>query len=153
VTNEQFVQMQQTLLEEATWLGSQKAREYAQTGDRFANFREAAAAAGISVGQSIVVYLVKTWRSVQAFVRNDGDIEMNEPFTERIQDMINYLTILWVWYRHVEGKGTPRRDAKQVGSTVGRTVHECHNCAQAETEDLETVQSVGTPEGLLDVHG
>ena len=70
-----------------------KAREYANSEDRLANFKRNAAILGISPETILMVYMMKHIDAIGHFVKSGGSVG-SEPIEGRIMDAQNYLDLL-----------------------------------------------------------
>lgn len=71
---------------------SGKGKEYANSDDRLANFKEIGASLGISAQAVCMIYLEKHMRSIKSYVKT-GEV-LSEPVRGRIVDAITYLALL-----------------------------------------------------------
>ncbi len=70
-----------------------KAREYANSDDRLANFKRNAAILGTSPETILMVYMMKHIDAIGHFVKSGGSVG-SEPIEGRIMDAQNYLDLL-----------------------------------------------------------
>lgn len=89
----EFEQFQERLLAEVTGMGDTKAREYAHSEDRFANFRRLAEQLGLKDYQVGWVYTAKHLDSIASYMKS-GRTFSDESIRGRFVDAITYLTLL-----------------------------------------------------------
>ena len=70
-----------------------KGADYASDTDRLSNFKLQAERLGLTPYQIWAVYANKHWDAINAFVRNNGQLE-SEPIESRIHDIIVYSFLL-----------------------------------------------------------
>ncbi len=88
-----------------------KNADYAKEGDPFQNFREAAAFAGVTLEQGILVRLSdKLTRYKNLRSRGSEGGEVGENLTDTLFDAMNYLNILKTWH----DLGKPEADSEQL---------------------------------------
>ena len=80
-------------LEEIKALMNRKGNDYTDGRDRLSNFKEQAKRLGMTPYQVWAVYANKHWDAINAFVRNNGQLE-SEPIESRIHDIIVYSFLL-----------------------------------------------------------
>lgn len=93
MTFQGFELLQTELHNEIVGLTSTKGREYANSGDRLANFKVLAADVGVKPEVICYTYLMKHMRSIAQFVKS-GQVQSTEPIHGRIVDAILYLELL-----------------------------------------------------------
>ncbi len=76
-----------------TELSRSKGADYASEYDRLSNFKDQAAKLGLTPYQVWAVYANKHWDAINAFVRNNGQLE-SEPIESRVHDIIVYSFLL-----------------------------------------------------------
>lgn len=70
-----------------------KGKDYASDVDRLSNFKLQAERLGMTPYQIWAVYANKHWDAINAFVRNNGQLE-SEPIESRAHDIIVYTFLL-----------------------------------------------------------
>jgi hypothetical protein len=70
-----------------------KGADYASDLDRLSNFKDNARKLGMTQYQIWGVYANKHWDAINAFIKNDGQLE-SEPIESRIHDIIVYSLLL-----------------------------------------------------------
>ena len=70
-----------------------KGADYASDVDRLSNFKLNAERMGLTEYQIWGVYANKHWDAINAFIRNDGQLE-SEPIESRVHDIIVYSFLL-----------------------------------------------------------
>lgn len=93
MTHEQFNEFQAQLLAEVVAMKDTKGKEYANSEDRFANFKRLAPQLGITPLQVAWVYTAKHLDAIASFCRT-GQTQSTESFRSRIVDAITYLTLI-----------------------------------------------------------
>lgn len=88
-----FERFQADLLEAVLRMGNTKGREYANSEDRFANFRRLSAQLGISDAAVGWVYCTKHLDSIAQFLRT-SETHSTESIYGRFVDAITYLTLI-----------------------------------------------------------
>lgn len=76
-----------------TELSRSKGADYASDADRLSNFKDQAAKLGLTPYQVWAVYANKHWDAINAFVRNNGQLE-SEPIESRVHDILVYSILL-----------------------------------------------------------
>lgn len=89
----QFEQLFSETVADVLTLARSKGKDYSSEYDRLSNFKNQAANLGLTEYQVWAVYANKHWDAINAFVRNDGQLE-SEPIESRIQDIIVYSILL-----------------------------------------------------------
>lgn len=79
----------------------QKAKEYANSADRLANFKRNAAILGTTPETILMVYMMKHIDAIGRYVKTGGQIG-SEPIEGRIADAQNYLDLLVCLVREKE---------------------------------------------------
>ena|ERR1700693_3842673 len=93
MTFEQFDKYQSELLKEVVGMKDTKGKEYAHSGDRFANFNRLSEELGIPNYVIGWIYTKKHLDSIVSYAK-EGKIFSNEPIRGRIVDAITYLTLI-----------------------------------------------------------
>lgn len=93
MTTKEFDSLLADTLQNTAKLLRDKGADYASDVDRLSNFKDQAAKLGLTPYQVWAVYANKHWDAVNAFVRNNGQVE-SEPIESRIYDIINYSFLL-----------------------------------------------------------
>lgn len=70
-----------------------KGADYASDADRLSNFKLNGERLGLTEYQIWGVYANKHWDAINAFIRNDGQLE-SEPIESRVHDIIVYSFLL-----------------------------------------------------------
>lgn len=74
-------------------LNNTKGKEYSGDADVLSDFKEVAAAVGITPAQALLTYMTKHWRAINSYAA-DSDLELSEPISGRIDDLILYAHLL-----------------------------------------------------------
>lgn len=93
MTYAQFQELFDRHLDEIESLMSTKGHDYTDGKDRLSNFKDQADRLGLTPYQIWAVYANKHWDAINAFVRNNGQLE-SEPIESRIHDIILYSFLL-----------------------------------------------------------
>lgn len=75
-------------------LNSTKGKEYSGDEDVLADFKEVAAAIGITPEQALLTYMTKHWRAINSYVQRGRVLTASEPIEGRIDDLILYGHLL-----------------------------------------------------------
>ncbi len=89
----EFDEFQQGLIKEVVGMRDTKGLEYANSEDRFANFRRLCDQTGIKDYQVAYIYLVKHLDSLASFMKHGREFS-SEKIRGRIVDAIVYLTLI-----------------------------------------------------------
>jgi hypothetical protein len=91
-----------------------KGHDYASDVDRLSNFKDNARKLGMTQYQIWGVYANKHWDAVNAFIRNNGQLE-SEPIEARLHDIIVYSFLLLglIEDQNKEGKNETVRTRKR----------------------------------------
>jgi len=90
---EEFDRFQLDLISEVRAMGPTKGREYANSEDRFANFRRLSDSIGLKDYQVGWVYTAKHLDGIASFVKTGQEFS-TEKVRGRIVDAITYLTLI-----------------------------------------------------------
>ena len=93
MTLEQFDEYFEILVVALRTLASSKGKEYANSKDRFANFRRLAAELDLKDYQVGWVYCKKHLDAIASYMKN-GETYSNEPIQGRFEDAILYLLLI-----------------------------------------------------------
>lgn len=74
-------------------LSRRKGADYASQEDRLSNFKEQAKKLGLRPLQVWAVYANKHWDAINAYVKNNGQLE-SEPIESRVHDILVYSILL-----------------------------------------------------------
>lgn len=92
MTREELVERCHGFFEGCEAILRAKGKDYAEDGNAFRNFEEAAADTNSTIVQVIWVHLLKHWSALRHFVKR-GDLA-SEGIASRLQDIANYCAIL-----------------------------------------------------------
>lgn len=93
MTFQEFDKFQSKLFAEVVRMKDTKAREYANSKDRFANFRRLAASLNLRDYQIGWVYTVKHLDAIASYMKTGGTLS-EEGIRGRFVDAITYLTLI-----------------------------------------------------------
>lgn len=92
MTNREREKLIKELLDKCLKLRQTKGIEYSNSDDINANFK-AGEKLGLTPEQTCMVYALKHYQSIEYYVKNQK--YLSEPIEGRIQDLVNYLLILY----------------------------------------------------------
>jgi hypothetical protein len=93
MTFEQFDKFQERLLAEVVKMRDTKGKEYANSADRFGNFRRLSESVGLADYQVAYVYMSKHLDSIASYMKNHKTFSA-ESIRGRFIDTLTYLTLI-----------------------------------------------------------
>lgn len=114
MTTPQLEQLFSQHWQEIVKLTNSKGKDYASDADRLSNFKDLAEQLGMTPYQIWGVYANKHWLAINAFIRNNGQLE-SEPIESRVHDIIVYSFLLLglIQDQNKEGKNEAVRTRKR----------------------------------------
>lgn len=110
MTFPEFDEFQKHLMQQVEEMRTTKGKEYANSEDRFANFKRLASELGMSPEQVLWVYLTKHLDAIRSYIRTQ-QTHSTEPIQGRIVDAITYLTLLaGIIFEREQQNGQQQRD-------------------------------------------
>jgi len=85
-----------------------KGEAYSGKEDKLGNFKRCAKLSGTSIEKAWFIYFVKHFDALSSYIR--GEYNDSEPIEGRIQDLINYLFLLYGIIKEEDIEGVIRRD-------------------------------------------
>lgn len=95
-------------------LNSTKGKEYSGDLDVLSDFKEVAAAIGITPEQALMTYMTKHWRAINSYVQHGA--VLSEPIGGRIDDLILYGHLLHGLIQDKSNRGAPLSPQQGTGA-------------------------------------
>jgi hypothetical protein len=106
MTHEEFIEHLTNQKMLGVEISKKKNKDYADSHDPFANFRESESI-GVAVEKAILVRISDKWRRIKRAMRGEELMVDDETMLDTISDMSNYLDILAVYLIYEKDKNRP----------------------------------------------